>query len=138
MAWFIAHGEERDRRTIKPGHAGWVDLDKGSDFMPTAPKVPDTLQQPIEMIFGIVKRLFRKLMAERAGGVKWRAVYDDFIAAWAEKVDPALCERCFNHAMTAIKIWMTPRDEMVTIDTAHGQVEVLGTGGGWVPKKYRG
>lgn len=138
MPWFIAHEEERDRRTIKPRAAGWVDLDKESDFMPTAPKVPDTLQQPIEMIFGIVKTRFRSLMAERSGSVNWRTMYEDFHRAWVEKVNPSLCERCFQHALTAIKIWMTPRDQLVTITDAHNQVEVHGTGGGWVPKKYRG
>jgi hypothetical protein len=105
---YIEFKTKRDRRDIPALQRGHIALDKERDFMPTAPKVPDTLQQPIEMIFATVKREVRKRLAARPGAVTWQHIWEDIQAVWREKVNAALCESCFDHALKAIKIWSTP------------------------------
>ena len=125
----------------------WVDtwyfwmacsIDRQRDYMPTAPKVPDTLQQPIENVFGIVKQHTRDLQRRRVGKISWKELHADFETAWGQKITPECVKGCFRHAMQAIEIWSALETEHVTVKRKRTTYELYGTHGGWVHKKFRG
>lgn len=121
-----------DRRTIKEGEYGWLRLDKCQE-PPGAEKCPDTLQCPIEMLFGSVKQHFRKALAKHTETdveLVWKLAQEAFEAY----DDQPAIERRFDHALDSIQVWCAEQSDWVEIDG----VQYKGTNGNQVHKKLRG
>lgn len=120
-----------DRRTIPEGEYGWIRWEP-YQVVPSAPKCPDCLQMPIELVFAVVKPYWHKLrISEHATTVQelWGLV----VRAFNEKATPELIRKNYEHALKAIRVWSGEQGTWVTID---GQ-QYMCTGGGVVPKKLR-
>ena len=119
----------RDRREIPEGEQGWVDIDK-CQYVPSAPRVPDTIQQPIEAFFGVVKR---KAYAayNKAKGRDWRAMYNAVIQVYEKDVPDLNIAAFFRHAKIALRVFAGTPDEWVE----HRGHIVNCTRGDWVPSR---
>jgi hypothetical protein len=131
-------GKPFDRRTLPEGKQFHIPVHPKRDYIPTAPKVPDCIQSPIEMFFGPVKTHFRSLLEEHWKQGKqssFQVVAQLALQAFKDKGAAERAGRCWKHAVDkALPIFAKPYKEWLTID---GEL-VMGVGGNWVPQKYRG
>jgi hypothetical protein len=131
-------GKPVDRRTIPKGRPLHIGVHEKRDYVPTAPRVPDCIQSPIEMFFAPVKGHFKTLMAEHRREGKqstFEVVVENSLRAFREKGTAEKAGRCWQHAVQkSIVIFATPYKTWITI----GEDRVMGVGGNWVPKKYSG
>lgn len=131
-------GKPFDRRTVAGGGSLQIPVDIQKDYIPTAPRVPDCIQCPIEMYFAPIKVYFRKLLAQqrRAGQQSsFQLVAQLAEQAFNEKGGIERAGSCWQHAVEkALRIFATPYRTWITIDGER----VMGVGGNWVPGKYRG
>lgn len=122
-----------DRRTLSVGEVGYIPIDPIKNYVPTAPKVPDCLQCPIEMSFSPVKRHFRGIVHEpeykgERGMV--RAMQEAFqLKHTADRI-----KNCFTHGELAMRVFSGREDEVVV----QGDTCYHCTFGKWVPRKVAG
>ena len=131
-------GKPIDRRSLPNRSPLRISVDVLKDYVPTAPRVPDCIQSPIEMFFAPVKTRFRALLEEhrRQGCTSnFDVVMQKALQAFKENGTADRGTRCWRHAIEkSLRIFATPAGEWLKI----GEADVMGTGGDWVPKKYRG
>lgn len=132
------HTSSIDRLKLSRGTRGWVDFDPDQDLLPTAKKVQDCIQSPIEMSWAVPRRQTRLELSQLEGPVTWQQLIDTFCEKYRATVTPDFCERCFNHALKAVHIVCTPAGETITIEKDGKDHTVHGTGGGWAPAAYKG
>ena len=122
-----------DRRDIAAGLEGHIPIDKVRNYVPTAPKVPDSLQFAIESVFAPVKRRYQSLLHGRdqisPGDMVWA-----IDRAFAEVATPATIKNCFDHCEGNVRIFCGKEDESVML----GGVKYHCTHGNWLPKDRRG
>ena len=123
--------KRRDRRDLAPKQRGWVDLDR-RQYVPSAPKVPDCIQQPIECFFGGLKRRFREHYKLKENG--WRSMVESILYVWETWAEKQELHKYWRHAKTALKVFSGLPNETVTV----GNREVLCTPGDWVQRSVRG
>lgn len=134
---YTAHRHQRDRRDMQPGQPLWMPTDKVRDYVPTGIRVPDCVQSPVEMMFASVKAEYKSLLQARRSerrSVTVNDVVSMMREAFATKALRGDIEKCWEHAMKALRVWCTPRGEWVNIDG----VQYRGTGGNWLPRELRG
>lgn len=119
-----------DIPAYEPGH---IPIDKHKNYLPTAPKVPDAVQFPIESCFAPVKRRFRALA--HAGQCSTPAEMMAAIErAFEECATVHNIRRCFEHGADNMQIFMGTEQQTVLINhTVHHC-----THGGPLPKRRRG
>ena len=125
-----------DRRDIPPGQPGHIPLHPIYNYVPSAPRIPDVLQFPIESTFSSVKRVFRaELKKIRAQERKpttaemVKAIERGFeVGARQESI-----ERRFDHAEKNMLVFSGREGTTVEIDG----VTYHCTGGNWLPKVLR-
>ena len=126
-----------DRRLVTVGEKLYMPFDVDLDYVPTAIRVPDCVQSPIEMFFAPIKGAFRKKIAMlRKGGQQTtpRLCAEAVIEAFKEKGTQENVYNCWQHARKSLLVWTTPVGEWVEIDGMF----VQGSGGNWVHKKFSG
>ena len=124
----VRPGKQRDRRDLTRGTYGWMDISR-MQYIPSAPKVPDTIQQPVESFFGTLKTLVRKEYQGKDGN-GWRpmvAAVDKIFQEWAPTDSFA---KRWEHACNAIAVFAGEKDDWVQIRRRW----IKCTHGGWVPK----
>jgi hypothetical protein len=131
-------GRPYDRRTVARGQRFHIPVNPITDYVPTAPRVPDCIQSPIEMYFAPIKARFRQLLTEhRKQGQQssFQVVVELAQQAFRDKGGAERAGRCWRHAVEkALPIFATPYKKWITVDGD----KVMGVGGNWVPKKYSG
>ena len=126
-------GHAEDRRDIPFGQPGHIPIDKKINYIPTAPRVPDCIQFPIESMFATVKSKFRLLA--KAYKVKTAHELNVVIKyAFQLAATDELIKNCFRHAEENMRIFSGELEETVTIKGTQFQC----TQGNWLPKCRRG
>lgn len=122
----------RDRRTLPRGVRGWIDISLDG-YVPTAKRVPDCIQSPIEMMFSGWKREARKAYKRRPdrGWKAWVECIDSAFNTWVAQQELV---KYFQHADHALKVFSGTEDKVVSVPTSHGDRILHCTHGGWVPK----
>lgn len=122
-----------DRCMIPEGEHNWIQFDAVRQMLPSARRVPDCIQSPIEMIVGLVKRDAQDMF----GPHDPKEIEDMHRAVWEasqERVQPELCLKCFEKGLRAIRVFKGRIGETVTIEHNKRMVKVHCTQGGWVPR----
>ena len=113
-------GKAFDRRSVPPGQRFHIPADSKRDYIPTAPKVPDCIQSPIEMFFAPVKIRFKQLLAEHRMQGKdssFRLVANLALQAFRDKGEAERAGKCWQHAVRkALPIFSKPYKQWFTID----------------------
>jgi hypothetical protein len=120
-----------DRRTIPEGSFDWIAW-KPEQVVPSAEKVPDCVQQPIEMVFSAVKRDYHEKASEQHPKdvlEMWQVIKDAFMAKATKE---RIC-RLFDHAWKSLTVWSGREGTWVEFD---GHTYMC-TGGNIVPKLMR-
>lgn len=124
----------RDRRDIPQGERGWIDMGT-HQLVPSAKRVPDTIQQPIECFFGVIKRKVRCVYQDdpqNGWQAMLRAINSVFNSDWCRGLT---FERYWDHAEVALRVFSGLRHEQVQI----GLIKYAKcTHGGWVPAELAG
>lgn len=122
----------RDRRTLPRGVRGWIDISL-DNYVPTAKRVPDCIQSPIEMLFSGWKREARNAYKQRPdnGWKAWVECIEHAFHSWVAKQSLV---KFFEHAEIALQVFSGTEDQTVTVPTRHGQIKIHCTHGDWVPK----
>lgn len=107
-------GPTMDRRDIPLGESGCIPIDKECNYLPSAPKVPDCIQFPIESTFAAVKKVFKKLVKQ-----KEPSTAAELYALIQESFDKGATKEtifnCFKHAEGNMQIFAGLENETVTI-----------------------
>lgn len=122
----------QDRRLIPAGQEGHIPLHPVYNYMPSAPRIPDVLQFPIESMFSTVKRYYR----DRLAGVAKPTARQMVVAmreAFAEKATQHTIRRRFEHAEKNMRVFSGKVGSVVEIDG----VKYHCTGGNWLPAVRR-
>ena len=116
-----------DRRNIRRGRKGWTML-SDKHHVPTASKVQDCIQQPVECIISPIKRHVHKLLKKsnkRTGRDIVEAVQESTKRIKAESIRGA-----FNEGEVAIRQFAAPRGFEYKAKYKGKVVDFVGTGGG--------
>lgn len=122
-----------DRRLIPKGQEGWIPFDAVHNQFPSAARMPDTVQFPIESLFAQIKRDYWKILA---------TMPDDSPASMVRAIKEAFSkcatidqiQRNWAHAEKSLRVFCGKRNTTVRIDGK----DVHCTEGNWVPAKFRG
>ena len=131
--------QRQDRRLIPTGHPGHIPLHPVYNYTPSAPRVPDAVQFPIESVFSSVKRRFRARMrdlaAARGGGgvVRSGDMFAAVEASFQEGATALSIHNRFMHAERNMRVFSGEEGSVVTIDG----VTYHCTGGNWLPAVLR-
>lgn len=125
-------GRYVDRRLIEHGKAGYIPIDPLKNYVPTAHKVPDSLQLPIESFFGPVKRKFKKLQHRRKENSP-HLMIEDIREAIKDAATPEHIRKCFEHGELCMRVLTGKVDEVVH----HKGVAYHCTYGKWLPRALR-
>lgn len=129
---FQRTGAMRDRRSIPDKQFGWIDIDE-CQFVPSAPRVPDCIQEPVECFFGVTKRHTYAAYKE-APGRDWMTMYKAVIQAYKDYVPHLDIAAFWRHARVALLVFSGDVDEFVE----HRGTLIKCTRGGWVPRRVAG
>lgn len=122
-----------DRRLIPAGQPGHIPLHPIYNYVPSAPRIPDVLQFPIESTFATVKRDFRAtLRGRKSTGA--RDMVAAMQAAFGRRATQASIERRFEHAERNVLVFSGQEGSVVDLDG----VRYHCTGGNWLPAVLRG
>jgi len=127
------HGSPPDRRLIPRGQVGHIPINKVYNYVPSAPKVPDSVQFAIESLFASVKRRYFTLMLDYPDSTP-KEMVDMIRRAFAEVATPETIRNCCRHSEENMRIFCGKESDTVTID---GTVYHC-TDGNWLPKCRRG
>lgn len=122
-----------DRRTIPKGEEGWIPLSVVGSTLPSAARMHDTSQFPIESTFAPIKRVYWKILSrlgDDSPASMVRAIKEAFrICATPERI-----HRNWVHAENSLRVFCGELGTQVQIngETFHC------THGNWVPAKCRG
>lgn len=124
----------RDRRRIPEGQRGWIDMSM-AQLIPSAKRVPDTIQQPIECFYGVLKRKVRRIyQADPENGWQaWvRAIRSVFESEWGRSLR---FKRYWDNAEIALRVF----SGLKTAEVPIGLIKrARCTHGGWVPAVVAG
>ena len=133
-----ASGQRMDRRLLPASAKDSIPLHPVKDYVPSAPKVQDCIQSPIEMVLSQVKQEFRELFrlytSMRGPVYTPENMFSLVKLAFFSKVTPRLCAACWEHGCKAIRVWKTPSNSTLVVN---GKT-VFGTGGNQVPRRFKG
>lgn len=131
-------GKPFDRRAVKAGKQLHIPVHAVRDYVPTAPRVPDCIQSPIEMFFAPIKTHYKKLMTEhrkQGHSSSFSVVEQMSRQAFRDKGGADRVFKCWEHAVNkSLRVFATPYKQWITV----GDDRSMGVGVNWVPKKYSG
>ena len=131
-------GRKRDRRDVEYGQGENINF-RREQLIPTAPKVPDTIQQPVELCIGKINSYVHNWLKD-LNTVTFKDLQEATEAACVVEnngLDGAEIRKYWEHACSSIAVFAALRDSPVKVHT-HGQLRVFhGTQGGWVQKMLR-
>ena len=122
-----------DRRDIPKGEPGHIPLDKHKNYVPSAPKVPDAHQFPIESLFAAIKKKYHSILGENKHpepDEMWAAIEQ----AFREVAGQSTVQHCFEHGDDNMRLFAADHETEMHL----GQWRCLGTNGKWLPKPRRG
>lgn len=125
-------GTMRDRRIVPEGQLGWIDIDV-CQFVPSAPVVPDCIQQPIESFFGVLKRHVYAAYQD-AHGRDWQAMYGEIVRAYLDYAPQLDIAAFWRHAKVALEVFAGDLSDTVEY---RGHT-IMCTHGDWVPRRVAG
>ena len=131
-----AAGPPPDRREIPPGQLGHIPLYPIYNYVPSAPRIPDVLQFPIESTFSTVKRVFRAEL-KKIRALKRKPTAAEIVDAMrvgfeVGAVQPAIQHR-FENAEKNVLVFKGQLGRSVVIEG----VTYHCTGGNWLPAVLR-
>lgn len=126
-------GPTVDRRDIPVGQPGYIPIDKYINYIPSAPRMADCLQFPIESVFADVKREFRRLVKQNEPTTA-AELFALIQQAFAVAATQQTIQNCFRHAEENMRIFAGLEHETVSINGVKFQC----THGHWLPKCRRG
>ena len=134
-----ATGEQIDRRTIEKGKPGWMQLER-CQFIPSAPKVPDCIQEAIEMPLGVGKRAAKKKLHNVPGTERltWQQMCKHISDAFAGDGVARAARNSWDKALQACVVFSGKRGQWVTMTVRGKKRKIQCTDGGPVPKVLRG
>ena len=122
-------GCNMDRRLLPAGTVGHIPVDPVRNQVPHAPKVPDSLQAPIEMFYGPVKRIYRRLLKDKKDPSP-----GEMIAAMREAfrlcADSGCIYHCFMHGRVCMQVFSGLENEVVQ----YKETVYHCTHGKWLPR----
>lgn len=137
-AIYRLHGQEVDRSTLPPTHSLYIRFKRDVQEAPSAPKVPDTIQQPIELCYSHVKPDVKKrkvaFMRQHGRQPTGYELADMTVTSCKAKITPALTHANFRHAETSINVFKGHPGQSVQYVKGTKPWTVQCTDGGWVPK----
>lgn len=106
-------------------------------LIPTAQRVPDTIQQPVEACIGWIKEHARKLLK-----YKKKPSYEDYkdavVRACKALHESGFIREFWDHATKAIAVFSATQEQRVKVTLKGKERTFVGTHGGWVSKHLRG
>lgn len=122
----------QDRRLIPAGQAGHIPLHPVYNYVPSAPRVPDAIQFPIESVFSGVKVQFRRILRSLPN-----ARARDMVAAMTEAFErsatPDSIRHRFEHGERNMRVFCGEDGSVVVIDGVSYHCPY----GGWLPAVLR-
>lgn len=126
-----------DRTTYAAGAHNSIRFDRAVQELPTASRVPDCIQSPVEMVIGLCKHDFHDSLPDKEAVNTWDIALL-FINAVEERVTPELCRKCFDHAWHAICCFAGAVGTEIKVQRGTRNITVKCVRGGWVPRLLRG
>lgn len=137
LLWRL-HRQEHDRTELPANHPQYIRFWRAEQEPATAPKVPDCLQQPIELCFSHVKpevnRIKEEFMRSERRQPTSYELADMTVRVCKAKITPKLVRSNFEHARTAIDVFKGRIGETVKYVKGAKEWTVQCTDGGWVPR----
>ena len=130
-------GKNFDRTELPQSHTQHIQWETGLQSLPTAARVPDSIQLPIECCFSIVKPKItkKKHSMTRPRSHELAKISHDVCK---QEVTQALVESNFKHALKAIAVFSGRQGESIQYKRGGQQWTVHCTDGDWVPKIIAG
>lgn len=122
-------GRHMDRRLLPAGTPGYIPMDPIRNKVPSAPKVPDSLQVLFESFFGPVKRHFRRLLKDKedpSPGEMAAAMR----AAFQLCAGNGHIHHCFEHGRVCMQVFSGLENEVVEYKSTKYHC----THGKWLPR----
>jgi hypothetical protein len=120
----------------KRGEDNWMQFE-ALQFVPSAQRVPDSIQCAIEMVVKVAKTAVISSLPDHIAWT-WVDMQDAVLTAVPDKVTPDLVSRCWEHGTWAIRVFSALTNQTVRCEVHNTVLEVRGTDGGWVPKPVNG
>lgn len=129
----------RSRLDLKKGQRGWVQF-KRCQCIPSTAKVPDCIQEPVEMVLGCGKRSAAKANRHEPGTapLTWQQMCANIAAGLQADRVLGMARGCWDKAIQACRVFSGKRGKWVTADARGKKRRVLCVDGGPVPKVLRG
>lgn len=121
-----------DRRLLPEGSQGYIHIHPEHNYVPSAPRVPDSVQFPIESMFSGVKRAFRAFVRDPeacTAGEMWLGIQ----AAFQDSATAESIKRRFEHAEKNMRVFSGVEGQTVQIEG----VQYHCTHGNWLPSVLR-
>ena len=128
-----------NRLTAEKGTDGWVQLEE-IQWIPSADKVPDCIQEPVECFLGTGKKLAKKLQLAEPGleRLTWQQMHSHVVQGFAKIDGPEVARKCWDQAIEALKVFSGERGKWVSVKARGKKRLAQCTGGGPVQKMLRG
>lgn len=127
-------GRVPDRRDIEFGKPGHIPVDKLKNFVPTAAKVPDAHQFPVESLFARAKTAYYNHLGDNQAPTPaqmWNSIEHAFREVSA---DSETVQNIFEHGDGNMRLFATKTDTELVLKGKR----YYGTDGGWLPEDRRG
>jgi hypothetical protein len=137
---FLQTKTMQDRTELAKGHPRAIHFNKTMRLVPSAKRVPDCLQQPIECTFSVVKPKLTEAVAD-IGKATTLQIAEIVLDMVPQAVTQKLVHACWRNAASAIQVFAGTEDEHVMVQNKKGGArtyKVLCTHGNWVPKLVAG
>lgn len=129
-------GKKRDRRELEYGQGDHIQF-QDRQLIPSAQRVPDTIQQPVELCVGWIKRRVRKTL-KGVHKLTFEHLRDAVVDACEELNATDHIKSFWDHATKAIAIFAAEEGKKVKVTVKNKEKIFHGTRGGWVQKQARG
>ena len=129
-------GNKRDRRELEYGQGDHIQFQE-RQVIPSASRTPDTIQQPVELCIGWIKRRARKLLRKKTK-LRFEDIRDAIEQACKELQEAGHIKSFWDHGTKAIAVFAATKKQKVKVSVKGVERTFIGTHGGWVPKQVSG
>lgn len=129
-------GKKRDRRLVEYGQGDHIQFQE-RQLIPSAARVPDTIQQPVESCIGWIKRRVR-CMTRGDRTLTYEKMRASIVTACEELNNSGNIKKFWDHSCKAIAVFAAEKNQKVKVNVRGKDQTFRGTQGGWVSKKLSG
>lgn len=119
-----------DRRLLKKGSVGYIDVNPTKNYMPHAAKVPDSVQVAVESLFGSIKQEVKSTLVAM-GSFSVSEMWLAILAAVEKAGTVEKIHNHFEHGAVCMKVFAGTTDEVVQ----HNGKRFHCTHGKWLPRE---